>query len=171
MADGLKEVLAKYVPESVLDDAVEAVKTTEVAPEWYRNDIAKIGGEVKEGREAKARLQAIESAPKRKEALQRVGIDYDAVPKYGQKALDAIPVEDLEDLEKVAKFVQAEGFDAKYDPEGAGEVSNSEQVSEFSATAGTGAPPSGGDREALLAKANSIEEINEIVAKYPAPAQ
>jgi predicted nucleic acid-binding Zn-ribbon protein len=111
MADGLKEALSKFVPASVLDEAVEAIKETEVSPEWYRSDIAKVGARAKQADEFEARLNSIESAPKRKEALKRVGIDYDAQPKYAQKVLDSYSGE-LDKLEDLASFVKDEGFEA-----------------------------------------------------------
>lgn len=170
MADGLQEVLSKYVPASVLEEAVEAVKTTEIAPEWYRNDIAKVGAEAKEGRDAKARLASIESAPKRKEALKRVGVDYDAEKKYGQEKLDSLPADKLDDLDFVAQFVKEAGFDAKLpSEEGTPAASGAEEVVNFTQGAVGGQPPQQSSYEADMAAATTPEQVDDVYRKHGKP--
>lgn len=144
MAEDIREVLGRYVPEAVLDEALDAVKSTEIAPKWFQDEVAKIGADAKEAKQLRAELESIKSAPKRKEALARVGIDYDAVPKYGQKALDELPVEDLDDLDKVAQYVQEQGFEANLQTEEAPkEQSGAEQIVNFTSSVGPGGPVKG----------------------------
>ena len=141
MATDIKEVLSRFVPAKDLEEAVEAIRDTDIAPEWFRQEAAKLGADAKEAAALRARLESIESAPKRKEALKRVGIDYDAVPKYGQKALDDLPVEDLEDLTKVAQYVQEQGFEANLQTEDeARDKSGAESITDFTSSAGEGTP-------------------------------
>lgn len=169
MAEDIREVLSRYVPASVLDEAVDAVKETEIAPEWYRNDIAKVGAEAKEAQQLRAKLESIESAPKRKEALSRVGIDYDAVPKYGQKALDGIPAKDLEDLEKVAQYVQEQGFEANLQAEQKPrEKSGAEDITDFMTNVGSGTPTTETYEEAV-AKADTPEDMDAVYRRFGKP--
>lgn len=83
--------------------------------------------------------QRHESLPKRKEALKRVGVDYDAEKPYGQKTLDSIPADKLDDLDFVASFVKEEGFEASIEAEGrTTEPSGAEVITDFATTASTG---------------------------------
>lgn len=172
MAEDIRTVLSKYVPSAVLDQAVEEVSGTDIAPEWFRQEVAKLGGAAKERDELKARLESIESAPKRKEALRRVGIDYDQVPKYGQKALDEIPTDDLDDLEKVAKFVSEQGFEAKVTPDESSQGgSGAEQITDFLTNQGTGSPATE-TYEQAMARAKTPEEVDAVYQRFnKAPAQ
>lgn len=137
MADGLRQVLAKY---GLNEDAMAEIEEA-ATPDTFRSQLAELGAKAKRADELESRLSSIESAPKRKEALARVGIDYDAVPKYGQKALDALPVEHLEDLNKVAQYVSEQGFEANLQTDEAPrEVSGAEAITNFMTQAGTGAP-------------------------------
>ena len=170
MAADLREVLGKYVPQAVLDQALEEIKDTEVSPEWYRAEAAKLGAAAKRAEEAEARLASIESGPKRREALQRVGIDYDAVPKYGQKALDQLPVDALDDIEQVAQYVQEQGFEATIQPtEQTGEKSGAEQMTDFLTSAGQGAPASinkDTEFQKELDAAPDMDSAKQVLAKY-----
>lgn len=172
MAEDIRSVLSKYVGPEVLDRVVDEVTSTEIAPDWFRKQAAELGGAAKERDDLKARLESIESAPKRKEALKRVGIDYDAVPKYGQKALDEIPAEDLDNLEKVAQYVQEQGFDAKVQAEQeGGEKPGSQQVTEFLTNQGAGTPGTETYEEAV-ANANSQEDLDAVYKRFgKEPAQ
>lgn len=174
MADGLREALSKFVPESVLDQAVDAVKTTEVAPEWYRKDIAEVGAKAKKADELEARLNSIESAPKRKEALKRVGIDYDAVPKYGQEALDSLPADKLDDLDYVAKYVNEKGFEADLSQQQPQPTSEAERITQATVDLGTGAPvriSQDARQQEFLAELDKVPDgdknaMNEVLSKY-----
>lgn len=172
MADGLRAVLAKYgLNEEAISEIEEAA-----TPDTFRSQLAELGAKAKRTDELESRLASIESAPKRREALARVGIDYDAVPKYGQKALDALPTEDLEDLAKVAKYVQEQGFEANIQPEPEGERSGAEQISEFMAAANVVStvmqPKSQQAYEAAVAAAETPEDLDKVYRDFnKAPAQ
>ena len=175
MAQDIREVLGKYVPAAVLDQAVEEVTGTDIAPDWFRQQAAELGGAAKERDELKSRLESIESAPKRKEALARVGIDYDAVPKYGQKALDALPASDLDDLEKVASYVQEQGFEANL-TEQAQNLTNAERISEATVDMGSGTPARTSKSEeayrSAVEAAETPEELDKVYKDFgKTPAQ
>lgn len=168
MATDLKEVLGKYVPAAVLDEAVEEVSQTDIAPDWYRKQAAEMGGAAKERDDLRSRLESIESAPRRKEALKRVGIDYDAVPKYGQKALDGLPADDLDNLEKVAQFVQEQGFEANLTNEQTPPQSGAERITAATIEMGNGTPTTETYEEAV-AKADSEKDLDAVYARFGKP--
>lgn len=162
----IKEVLSQYVPASVLDQAVEEVTGTEIAPDWFRQQAAELGGAAKERDELKARLESIESAPKRKEALKRVGIDYDAQPRYGQKTLDAIPADKLDDLDFIANFVKEEGFPATVQPQQQqGDRSGAEQIVAFTTDAGTGAPLQTGSDDDFYRELDAVPDGDKVATR------
>lgn len=137
MADGLREVLAKY---GLSEDAQAEIEEA-ATPDTFRSQLAELGAKAKKADELEARLASIESAPKRKEALKRVGIDYDAQPKYGQKTLDAIPHDKLDDLDFIANYVKEEGFEATLQPdEETPDRSGADQITDALTEMGTGAP-------------------------------
>lgn len=147
MAEELKDVLAQFVPQKDLDEAIEALKDTDISPEWFRAEAAKLGADAKEAQELRARLAAIESAPKRKEALSKVGVDLDAVPKYGQDWLEQnIPADKLEDQEFIAAKVSEGGFQPTKPAEQKREPQAVDQINAFLQSAGqTSSTPSGVD--------------------------
>lgn len=141
--------MARYTErlDQLLNDGVLTQEQyDELADLSIAKDAIKEFNKVKSERDQFAsKLEQFETAPKRKEALKRVGIDYDALPKYGQKALDGIPAEDLDNLEKVAEFVQNEGFEANLqtEQEDTGEQSGAEQIVAFDSSMGSGTPAKG----------------------------
>lgn len=175
MAEDLREVLGRFVPQAVLDDAVEALKETDIAPEWWRSEMAKVAPDAKEAKELRAELESIRSAPKRKEALKRVGVDYDAVPLYGQKTLDALPADKLDDLDFVAQFVKEEGFEATLSPEQeVQERSGAEEMTHQQTSMGNGQPVRTGQQaadEAFYADLDAVpdgdkEGVRKVLEKH-----
>jgi vacuolar-type H+-ATPase subunit I/STV1 len=179
MATDLREVLAKY---GLNEDAMAEIEEA-ATPDTFRSQLAELGAKAKRADELESRLSSIESAPKRKEALKRVGVDYDAQPKYGRKTLDAIPADRLDDLDFVANYVKEEGFEATLAPEQqTGERSGAEQIVDFTSNAGTGAPVRTGQQaadEAFYADLDRVpdgdkEAIREVLMKHgrlEAPAE
>lgn len=166
MGTDLREFLSKHgLRDDVIEEAVEMA-----APEFYRSEIAKVGAKAKKADELENELTSIRSAPKRKEALKRVGIDYDAVPKYGQDTLDSLPHDKLDDLDFVADFVKQKGFEAKVQSEEqTRERTGAEQVAEFASTAGQGPPPEPAGYAEAVAKAETPEELNKVYADFGKP--
>ena len=111
-----------------------------------------------------------ESLPKRKEALKRVGVDYDAEKPYGRKTLDSIPADKLDDLEFVANFVKEEGFEASLKSEGdEGEKSGAAEITDFLSAQGDGTPPrtdKNAEMHKALEAAKSEEEAAKILAAH-----
>lgn len=61
---------------------------------------------------ATSKLTKIEKAPVLRKHLEQLGVDYDAQPKFGKKALDAYEWEgDEPDPEKLAEYLEDEGFE------------------------------------------------------------
>ena len=170
MAKDLKEVLAQYVPASVLDEAVQAVSDTEIAPDWFRQEAAKLGADAKEAAELRTKLESIELAPKRKEALGRVGIQYDDQPKFAQRFLDSIDAKTLDDLDKLAETVKNEGFDARLQPEHQGDPNQVEQIVNFTSET-QGAPLKRGSDEDFYREFDAVpdgdkEASRRVLEKY-----
>lgn len=103
------------------NNAPEEVKAAfEASP--LRSKVEELTKEVatltKERDTATNKLTRIEKAPVLKEALAQLNIDYDAQPKYAQKALDSFSWEgDKPDAEELAKFVSDEGFEVSLSQE------------------------------------------------------
>lgn len=156
------------------DEVLTQEQHDELADLSAAKEAIKEFNEVKRERDELAAFkQQVETSPKRKEALKRVGVDYDAVPKYGQKALDAIPSEDLDDLEKLAGHVQAEGFEATIQAEEEGAKSGAEVITDF-ATSTTGTPvrtSKEASEQAFLADLDTVpdgdkQSLREVLAKH-----
>lgn len=159
MATDLKEVLSKYVPEHVLDDVAAEVQEA-ATPDSFRKELGELGAKAKEADALRDELESIKSAPKRKEALKRVGVEYDKQPKYGQKTLDAIPHDKLDDLQYVANFVKEEGFEATLQTEEKpGEKSGAERITDFTTSAGNGAPVQTSDEAKEQAFYADVEKV------------
>lgn len=171
--------MAKYIER--LEELRDAGKLSdeefsELADLSAAKDAIKEFNSVRTERDELAAFKAhVETAPKRKEALQRVGIDYDALPKYGQKALDAIPTEDLDNLEKVAGFVSELGFEANLTTEQQAQVqTGAEQITQATVALGTGgsvATSKDAKQQAFLADLDSIPDgdknaMAEVLAKH-----
>lgn len=137
MANELREYLDKLgLKEEAIDKAVELA-----TPENTRKDLGELGGKVKTLEAELAELRPLKEAPKRMEALKRVGIDYEAQPGYGKKALDSIPFDKLDDLDFVAQFVKDEGFEASLSPEQIAEgQTGAERITEATVGLGQGGP-------------------------------
>lgn len=64
------------------------------------------------GEPAVSEVTTLKKAPTKKAAFKALGVDYDSLPKYGQRAIDAFDWEgDEPDLTKVAEFAADMGFD------------------------------------------------------------
>lgn len=96
--DAPKEVLEAFQASPLRAQVEEANKT--------------IATLTQERDDAVSRITKIERAPGLKKALEQLGIDYEKQPRFGKKSLDAFEWEgDEPDLEKLAEYVEAEGFD------------------------------------------------------------
>lgn len=113
--------------------------------------------------------QSQDTLPKRKDALKKAGVDYDAQKPFGKEVLDAIPADKLEDAEFVAEFVQAKGFEATVAQEEQGAKPGAQQIVEGTTGAGVGAPSSE-SYEAAVAAATTPEELDAVYAKHGKPA-
>lgn len=88
MATDLREVLGKYVPQAVLEQALEEIKDTDAAPEWFRTEAAKLGSAAKERDELRARLESIEKGPRREALAAKFGVDVTSLKKAERHALE-----------------------------------------------------------------------------------
>lgn len=173
MAEDIREVLGRYVPASVLDEAVDAVKETEIAPEWFRSEAAKLGADAKEAQQLRSELESIRSEPQRVEAYKRVGLlpqdatDASALKPYQKDWLDRnIPLDDLGDLEKVASKVQEGGFDVSLsEQQQPRDKSGAEQITDFMTSTGSGTPTTERYEEAVEA-ARSPEELDAVYKRF-----
>lgn len=165
--------MAKYIER--LEELRDAGKLTDeefadLADLSAAKDAIKEFNQIKSERDDLASFkQNVETAPKRKEALKRAGIDYDALPKYGQKALDGIPAEDLDDLEKVSKFVKDEGFEASIKTPDPGEQSGADTITAALTDMGSGTPvrtDAQAEYEAARDAAKTPEELRAVLAKH-----
>lgn len=171
MAD-LREVLSKFVPESVLDQAVDELKDTEIAPEWFRQEAAKVGADAKEAKTLRAELESIKAEPKKVEAYKRVGLlpqdakDLTGLKPYARDWLDRnIALEDLDNLEKVANKVQEGGFEVDLSQVQPQPQSGAERITQATVEMGTGTPTQESYEEAV-AKADSPEELDAVYERF-----
>ena len=156
--------MAKYTDrlnELLNDGTLTQDVFDELADLSVAKDAIKEFNQVKSERDELATFKAqVETAPKRKEALKRVGIDYDAQPKYGQKTLDALPADKLDDLDFVAKYVTDEGFAATLQPEQqTGEKSGAEAITDTLTQFGSGQPVRVG---AEAAEADFLADLDKV---------
>lgn len=169
MATDLKDVLAQYVPAKDLDEAVEALRDTEIAPEWFRAEAAKLGADAKEAQGLRARLESIESAPKRAEAYARVGLKGD-LPKFASDWLDQnIPVDKLDDLVFIASKVKEGGFEVDLaEAQGTEQQPPAAQITDAIGKLSGGRPTTETYEEAVN-KATSPEELDEVYRRFDKP--
>lgn len=173
MADQLQEVLSKYVPAGVLEAVAEEVREA-ATPDSFRKELGELGAKAKEADSLRSELESIKSAPKRKEALQRVGINYDAEKKYGQEILDSIPHDKLDDLDFVAQFVQEKGFDADLSQVTPQPQSEAERITQATVDLGTGTPANvskDARQQEFLDALDKVPDgdknaMNEVLAKF-----
>lgn len=112
----LEQIADELETQNVKADVIERI-TTSLRSELDSSGLRKKLGELEAWRKDKGepaidKLQRYETAPKRKEALHRVGVDYESQPLYGREVLDSIPIDKLDDLEYVSQFVRDKGFEA-----------------------------------------------------------
>ena len=116
------------------------------------------------------RVERFETAPKRKEALKRVGIDYDAQPKFAQRFLDGIDAETLDDLEQLAKVVNDEGFEAKVEQASGGDEPAAAQIVSQGVEAAPSTPTSSTDsdfyRDLDAVPDGDKEAVKAVMAKH-----
>lgn len=170
MATDIREVLSKYVPQSVLDEALEEIKTTEIAPEWYRNDIAKVGAEAKEAQQLRARLASIEKAPKREALAKRFGVDMSSLKRAERHALEQFDWEGDEPSEEAfAQHLSEWEIPTQGQPQGqSSEAPNAAGVVEAAQRFGSTPAPTNQDAEFYreLAAAPTAEAGQQVLAKY-----
>lgn len=112
-----EEIQALLEEHDVPDSAIQTV-VSELDSSSLRKKLGELEGRWKsEAEPAISYKQRHETLPKRVEAFKRVGIDYEAQPPYARKVLDTLDAEKLDNLEEVAGFVKAEGFEAKVQPD------------------------------------------------------
>lgn len=68
----------------------------------------------KELEKVTGKLSKIERQPVLKKSLEQLSVDYDALPKYGRRAVDSFDWEgDEPDLTQLAEFLENEGFEVQ----------------------------------------------------------
>ena len=78
---------------------------------------------------ATSKLTKIEKAPVLKKSLEQLGVDYDAQPRFGKKALEAFEWEgDEPDLEQLASYLTEEGFEVAQTQAEAQEQTGAEKI-------------------------------------------
>ena len=164
-----EELLAQLEEHDVPTELIESFKTELDSSSLRKKLEDEIAWRREHGEPAVQKVSFLETQPKRKETLKGVGIDYDSLPQYGKEVLDQIPADKLDDTEFVASFVQSKGFEAQVQQQTQTPQSGADQIVAFSTSQGSGTQVQPVDREALMAKATSIEEIAEIARKYPLP--
>ena len=83
----LREVLRKYVPESVLDAVTEEVADA-ATPETFRKQLGELGAKAKRADELEAQLSSINRAPKREALAEKFGVDLKHLSKAERHALE-----------------------------------------------------------------------------------
>lgn len=167
MANELRTYLDSLgLKEEAIEKAVELA-----VPDSFRKDLAEMGGRIKEYETELSDLRPLKDAPKRKEALKRVGVDYDAQPKSVRRTFDAIPSDKLDDLNHVAQVVQEEGIQADLSAvQEAQSQTAAEQISEATMGLGNGTPSrttrSKEAYDAAVAAAQTPEELDKVYRDF-----
>lgn len=164
MANELRDYLDSLgLKEEAIDKAVELA-----VPDSFRSDLAALGGKNKALEAELADLRPLKDAPKRIEALKRVGVDYDSQPRSVKKTFDAIPADKLDDLEYVANVVNEEGIAANLTAEQqqvATEQSGAERITNFATSVGDGRATAE-SYEAAVQAAGSQEELDAVYQRF-----
>lgn len=165
----LERMEAADVPQNVIDD-VKGAYEKDLDASSLRRKVGELEARWKnEAEPAIQKATYYETQPKRIEALKGIGVDYAAMPKYGQEVLDSLPADKLDDKEFVANFVQSKGFEITPQQAQPGDQSGAAQVVSQAVSGGQAGTPV--DRDALLRSAKSAEEVLALTQKYPVPSQ
>lgn len=156
------EELREQLGDKVVDRVLEAVSAD--GPEWYRKELAELGGAKKENEQLKAKLNQIERTPQIESAFREKGVAWDDLRPAERKAIEAFDG-DLSDAEAVSRFISDNEFPTASQEQGsASGGSEAAAISNF-ATASTSAPTNK-SFESAIKEATNEKDALAIMRQY-----
>ena len=158
--------LRSELGSTLVDRVLEAVSAD--GPEWYRKELAELGGFKKKYEEAAAKLDSIERTPKVEAAFKEAGVDWDNLRPLERNQLLAF--KDFENQEALAAFINDNGLPTTQQAgePGGGDPSSVPAAARIAQQAASGGQTTDTDSAfyAELDAAKPGEETRNVLAKW-----